>query len=60
MVTLIRAGTSNEWAGLSTDTKPTDDMVPNASIFIEVDTGNVFFYNADGAVWVKQFSLQGE
>lgn len=50
----------NEFAGTSLDTKPTDG-VGTGSIFIEVDTGNVFFYNADGSSdskWVKQFSLQ--
>lgn len=49
----------NEFAGLSTDTKPSN--VGTGSIFVEVDTGNVFFYNAAGSSdskWVKQFSLQ--
>lgn len=47
-----------EFAGLSTDTKPTDDDIATGSIFIEVDTGKVFFYNADGTAWIEQFSFQ--
>jgi hypothetical protein len=51
----------NEFAGTSLDTKPTNG-IGTGSIFIEVDTGKVFFYNADaasGSEWVEQFSLQG-
>lgn len=50
---------SMEYMGLSTDTKPTDG-VPNGSIFVEIDTGDVYFYDADpnGAGWTKQFSFQ--
>lgn len=46
-----------EFAGLSTDTKPTAN-VGTGSIFVEVDTGKVFFYNEAGAAWVEQFSFQ--
>lgn len=42
---------------LSTDTKPTEDLV-NGSILVEIDTGKVFFFNEAGAVWVEQFSFQ--
>lgn len=45
-----------EYAGLSTDTKPTEG-VGVGSIFLEVDTGKVFIYS--GAAWVEQFSFQG-
>ena len=50
---------SMEYVGLSTDTKPTNG-VPNGSTFIEIDTGDVYFYDAteNGAGWVKQFSFQ--
>lgn len=47
-----------EFAGLSTDTKPTGKFM-TGSIFVEVDTGKVFFYNEAGSAWVEQFSLQG-
>lgn len=46
----------NEFAGLSTDTKPSN--VGTGSIFVEVDTGKVFFYNQDGGTWIEQFSFQ--
>ena len=47
-----------EYAGLSTDTKPTG--VATGSVFTEVDTGDVYFFNADetDAKWNKMFSLQ--
>lgn len=46
-----------EYAGTSTDEKPTEG-VATGSIFTEVDTGNVYFYNADDEEWVFQFSFQ--
>lgn len=46
----------NEFAGLSTDTKPSN--VGTGSIFVEVDTGKVFFYNQAGGTWIEQFSFQ--
>ena len=47
-----------EYRGLAADAKPTED-VPNGSIFVEIDTGKVYFYNAEGETWVEQFSFQG-
>ena len=47
-----------EGSCLSSDTKPTAGIA-NGSIFVEVDTGKVFFYNEAGNAWVEQFSLQG-
>lgn len=47
-----------EMTGLSTDTKPTSGII-NGSIFVEVNTGKVFFYNEAGEAWVEQFSFQG-
>lgn len=44
-----------EAAGLSTDTKPSN--VATGSIFTEVDTGKVFFFDEDGD-WTEQFSFQ--
>lgn len=37
-----------QFAGLSTDEKPTGDSIQNGSSFIEMDTGKLFFYDADG------------
>ena len=45
-----------EYAGVSTDNKPTD--CATGSIFVEVDTGKVYFFNANSATWVEQFSFQ--
>ena len=50
-------GKYNEFAGLSTDDKPTVG-VGTGSIFVEVDTGKVFFYNEASEAWVEQFSFQ--
>ena len=46
-----------EFAGLSTDSKPTDGIA-TGSVFIEVDTGKVFFFNATASTWVEQFSFK--
>ena len=39
-----------ELRGLSTDEKPVE-RVGNGSIFIEIDTGKVFLYDAENKVW---------
>ena len=53
MVTMkTGAGIINTYYGLSTDTKPLD--CPNASIFYEMDTGDVYMFNAASSVWIKQ------
>ena len=48
-----------EYAGTSTDTKPTGGNLATGSIFTEVDTGDVYFYDATSTSWIKQFSFQG-
>lgn len=55
-ITLTKGGYV-EMAGLSTDAKPTVNIA-TGSIFVEVDTGKVYFFNSDGAEWVEQFSFQ--
>ncbi len=55
-------GKYKEYAGLSTDTKPTGsstEKIGTGSIFTEVDTGKVFFYDEASQTWVEQFSFQG-
>lgn len=47
-----------ELAGLSTDTKPVDPIdavivTATGSRFLEVDTGDVYAYDEDGAAWHK-------
>ena len=47
-----------ELACTSSDTKPTEN-VTTGSICVEVDTGNIYLYDEDGAQWVENGSLQG-
>lgn len=45
---------TGELRGLSTDTKPTEideKIIDNGSVFIEIDTGNIFFYDLDSETW---------
>lgn len=45
-----------EMRGLSTDTKPTEfdgRNIDNGSIFVEIDTGNIFFYDLDNEQWME-------
>lgn len=47
---------SCELRGLSTDTKPTQiglNKIANGSIFIEIDTGDIYFYNQTNQEWNK-------
>ncbi len=41
--------------GLSTDTKPVreinDTPIVNGSVFIEMDTGDAFFYDEENELW---------
>lgn len=46
-----------EISGDSTDTKPTA-CVCDGSLFVESDTGDVYFFNEESGDWVKQFSFQ--
>lgn len=39
-----------EYKGLSTDTKP---AAANGSSFLEMDTGDMYYYDADNETWVK-------
>ena len=39
-----------EYRGLSTDTKPTENVV-NGSAYIEIDTGKVYLFDATGETW---------
>lgn len=45
---------TGELRGLSTDTKPieiNDQKVGNGSVFIEIDTGKIFFYDLENEEW---------
>ena len=41
-----------EAAGLSTDTKPTGDII-TGSTFVEADTGDVYMYDEESGDWLK-------
>lgn len=41
-----------EFAGLSTDSKPTGSIC-TGSVFIEVNTGDVYLFNEASTTWVK-------
>lgn len=50
-VTLIKSsGGYCEFAGRSTDEKPTDGIA-TGSVFLAVDTGVVYVFDADNAQW---------
>ena len=43
-----------ELRGMSTDTKPTsigNKTIGNGSVFIEIDTQKIFFYDIDSETW---------
>lgn len=45
---------SVELRGLSTDTKPTtieDKKIDNGSVFIEIDTQKIYFYDLENEEW---------
>ena len=44
-----------ELRGLSTDEKPTEietDLIENGSVFIEIDTGDVYIFDAENKEWI--------
>ena len=49
------ASTPNQpvYFGLSTDDKPTVG-VPNASVFYEMNTKNLYLFDAQNGTWIKQ------
>ena len=50
MITSRFDGAWMEYRGLSTDTKPT---ATNGDLFIEIDTGKLYFYDEDSSDWVE-------
>lgn len=59
MESIVRVGGSKvdnsaDLRGLSTDTKPTasnGDYIPHGSTWIDMDTGDVWFYNINNDTW---------
>ena len=52
--TTIPGGYRNFYFQLSTDEKPTDDNVPNASELYEMDVQKIYLYDAENKIWVQQ------
>ena len=51
-----------EFAGLSTDTKPVDTGIATGSLFLEINTGDVYAYDEEGdsgSEWLKIAALGG-
>ena len=53
MITKFTVSEPTTYYGLSTDSKPIGTGVINGSVFVEMNTGKVYFYNAAGATWVE-------
>jgi len=55
MVSLFsKKGYTLELRGLSTDTKPTKwgkDDIGNGSVYIEIDTGSIYMFDAVSKTW---------
>ena len=52
MVTPVNEKTLT-FRGLSTDNKPTTEIVGNGSVFIEMDTSKVFLYDLESSTWLE-------
>lgn len=63
MATVLNRGkntkyvSTNEYLGVRTDTKPTiasgAESVPDRSLYIELDTGDVYYYDAGTDTWAE-------
>lgn len=51
MVSILGRTNIMEYIGLSSDTKPTD--ATNGSAFVEMDTGDVYVFDASSVSWIK-------
>ena len=52
-----------ELRGLSTDEKPTtieNGTIENGSVFIEIDTQDVYIYDGENEVWLPQSQSQSQ
>lgn len=53
MITTTQTGwRTGRLNGLSTDTKPTDN-IQNGDEFLEIDTGDFYYYDAENGEWLK-------
>ena len=54
-ITRIAGNSYDTFMGLASDTKPeehTHGPIPNASVYFEMDTGNIYFYDEENARWL--------
>lgn len=51
MITIINNSDTYEYRGLSTDTKPTN--CPNGSLWLEMNTGKIFFFDIESETWIE-------
>ena len=59
MISRYIPGMINEYFGKSTDTKPITNE-PNGSFFYEMDTHDVYAFDADTQTWEYQFTMSDE
>lgn len=59
MITINTLYTIQIYQGLSTDTKPADN-VPNGSIFIEMDTAKKYRFDKENEIWLDYDNPQPE
>ena len=52
MITMKPGNYINEYCGLSSDEKPIDALVPNASLFLEIDTGDLYLFDRENGEWL--------
>lgn len=52
-LTSIDTVANYEFAGKSTDDKPTQKDIATGSTFFEVDTGDVYVYEEESGSWMK-------
>jgi hypothetical protein len=46
-------GVGIEMHGLSTDEKPVNKSIPNGSVFVEMDTSDVYMFDEENEQWRK-------
>ena len=51
MISVVTNDKCLELRGLSTDNKPVNDFVGNGSIFLEMDTANVYMFDGESKTW---------
>lgn len=58
MITWVTGDNVQQIRGLSTDTKPTDSslkegIIPNGTVFFEMDTSKVYMFDYDSQSWIE-------